>query len=155
MDERARGEDRCTLLVGHKVTGDCHVPMGADTLFAISEPPSRVAARSAGGAGMTTHVSTIRSPGGRGGRVWRRAGLGRRLSTDRRTAEELRDTRGSRAVQVLLALAAPKKGYGAPGAGCPVINYGYSRRRPGLEAVCINFGQRYAAAAPYRPALAA
>ena len=75
--------------------------------------------------------------------------------TDRRTAEELRDTRGSRAVQVLLALAAPKKGYGAPGAGCPVINYGYSRRRPGLEAVCINFGQRYAAATPYRPALAA
>ena len=75
--------------------------------------------------------------------------------TDRRTAEELRDTRGSRAVQVLLALAAPKKGHGAPGAGCPVINYGYSRRRPGLEAVCINFGQRYAAATPYRPALAA
>jgi len=58
-------------------------------------------------------------------------------------------------VQVLLALAAPKKGYGAPGAGCPVINYGYSRRRPGLEAVRINFGQRYAAAAPHRPALAA
>ena len=75
--------------------------------------------------------------------------------TDRRIAEELRDTRGSRAVQVLLALAAPKKGYGAPGAGCPVINYGYSCRRPGLEAVCINFGQRYAAAAPHQPALAA
>ena len=44
--------------------------------------------------------------------------------TDRRTAEELRDTRGSRAVQVLLALAAPKKGHGAPGAGCPFIYYG-------------------------------
>ena len=58
------------------------------------------------------------------------------------------------AVKVLLALAAPKKGYGAPGAGCPVINYGYGCRRPRLEAVCINFGQRYAAAAPYRPALA-
>ena len=89
---------------------------------------------------------------GASGARWRTPDLS---STDRRTAEELRDTRGSRAVQVLLALAAPKKGYGAPGAGCPVINYGYSCRRPGLEAVCINFWQRYAAAAPHRPALAA
>ena len=108
------------------------------TVFTAGQPPCQTASR---------------------GRRRRGATRIRGRETSRPPTGGLLESSGTLAVLVpcrfLLALAAPKKGYGAPGAGCPVINYGYSRRRPRLEAVCIKFGQRYAAAAPYQPALAA